>query len=114
MHFQNSACTLLQDESELRPHKLSFYVEKATAEQIVKDLSEKLKARGVSTCGPFEDYMPILLALPRLDILIINILLFWKFISPSLPWIHSFFFGNEIWRTSSERERTALVRLRNY
>ncbi|CAM6100642.1 unnamed protein product [Calypogeia fissa] len=37
-----------QDESELRPHKLSFYVEKATAVQIVEELSEKLKARGVN------------------------------------------------------------------
>jgi sucrose-6F-phosphate phosphohydrolase len=37
-----------QDESELRPHKMSFYVEKANAAQIVEDLSEKLKARGVN------------------------------------------------------------------
>lgn len=47
MNFRNSACTLVQDESELRPHKLSFHVEKAKAVQIVEDLSEELKARGV-------------------------------------------------------------------
>lgn len=37
-----------QDESELRPHKLSFHVEKASAVQIVEQLSANLKARGVN------------------------------------------------------------------
>lgn len=36
-----------QVESEQRPHKVSFYVEKAKAEEVIKTLTEKFKERQV-------------------------------------------------------------------
>lgn len=38
---------LLQSETEQRPHKVSFYVDKSKAETVTKQLSEILKNRGV-------------------------------------------------------------------
>lgn len=38
---------LLQSETEQRPHKVSFYVDKSKAETVTKQLSEIFKNRGV-------------------------------------------------------------------
>lgn len=40
-------CVSTQPESEQRPHKVSFYVKKEKAEEVMKDLSERLQKRGV-------------------------------------------------------------------
>uniref|UniRef100_A0A0D9YM83 Sucrose-phosphatase n=1 Tax=Oryza glumipatula TaxID=40148 RepID=A0A0D9YM83_9ORYZ len=37
----------LQVESEQRPHKVSFYVDKKSAQEVIKSLSEKLEKRGL-------------------------------------------------------------------
>lgn len=37
----------IQSETEQRPHKISFYVDKANAQEVVKSLSELLEKRGV-------------------------------------------------------------------
>lgn len=38
---------LLQEEGEQRPHKVSFYVEKVVASEIMNVLSQRLEKRGV-------------------------------------------------------------------
>lgn len=37
----------MQSDTEQRPHKISFYVEKEKAQQVTKVLAEKLEKRGV-------------------------------------------------------------------
>lgn len=37
----------LQSETEQRPHKVSFYVKKEHAQEVIKDLSGRLEKRGV-------------------------------------------------------------------
>lgn len=39
---------LMQSETEQRPHKISFYVEKNNAQEVIKTLSTRLEERGVS------------------------------------------------------------------
>lgn len=38
---------LLQSETEQRPHKVSFYVEKGKAQEVMKALSKRLEEREV-------------------------------------------------------------------
>ena len=40
----------LQSDSDQRPHKVSFYVEKVKALELIDVLSERLEKRGVSSC----------------------------------------------------------------
>ena len=40
----------LQSDVDQRPHKVSFYVEKVKALEIIDVLSECLEKRGVSSC----------------------------------------------------------------
>lgn len=45
-------CVYIQSETEQRPHKVSFYVEKEHAREIMKSLSGSLEKRGVrSNCS---------------------------------------------------------------
>jgi len=43
-----------QVDSEQRPHKVSFYVDKGAAEEIIKTLTERIKEREVSC--PYRTY----------------------------------------------------------
>ena len=38
---------VVQSEADQRPHKVSFYIEKDKAEEVMKALSENLEKRGV-------------------------------------------------------------------
>lgn len=40
-------CDIMQSSTEQRPHKVSFYVQKGQAEEVMKSLSERLVKRGV-------------------------------------------------------------------
>lgn len=42
----------LQVESEQRPHKVSFYVDKKEAEHVLATLTERFRVRGVRSLTP--------------------------------------------------------------
>lgn len=47
----------LQSETEQRPHKVSFYVKKEHAQEVIKDLSGRLVKRGVRLLLGQEDHL---------------------------------------------------------
>lgn len=51
LHFWISEILIsLQSETEQRAHKISFYINKEKAQQVMKGLSERLEKRGVIVC----------------------------------------------------------------